>query len=167
MDHALQSLPVTLDATYERMLNSIEEVYRPDALTLLRWLAYGQRPLTLSELMDATTISTAGRGNVDEEDRGGIDDVLEILSALVTVEVSLIQIQNTGLISHLTSIYPAAVPVCPTEQIGIACQTCALFRQRIPRIESSVPKRCQVLLLTRSCWPSHALSKLSDISATL
>ncbi|KAF2719344.1 hypothetical protein K431DRAFT_212208, partial [Polychaeton citri CBS 116435] len=82
---ALYSLPTTLDETYERILIGIEEGLRIDALVLLRWLAYAKSPLSLSELVDATVIDLAGKGNVQVEDRPGLDDPLEILSGLVTI----------------------------------------------------------------------------------
>ena len=82
------ALPAALDATYERMLIAIEQIYRPDALTLLRWLAFEQRPLNLLELVEASTVSPVGQGSVDVENRGALEDILEILASLVTVEVS-------------------------------------------------------------------------------
>ena len=49
-------LPATLDETYERMLTGIDEIFRDEALTLLRWLAYAQTPPTLMELAEASII---------------------------------------------------------------------------------------------------------------
>ena len=87
---ALLALPATLDETYQRMLNSIDEYDRPYALTLLRWLAYAQSPPSLDELAEASIIEPAGDtgsgGVVDIEDRGGWGDTLEILAGLVIVE---------------------------------------------------------------------------------
>ncbi|WPH04423.1 Hypothetical protein R9X50_00731400 [Acrodontium crateriforme] len=82
---ALYSLPSTLDETYERMLIGIDARLRADALTLLRWLAYAKSPPSLGELVDATVIDLEGEGNVEVEDRPGLDDTLEILSSLVII----------------------------------------------------------------------------------
>lgn len=64
MKQALTLLPPTLDATYERMLIGIEEMYREEALRLLRWLAFQQRPLTLGEMAEAGMIDPSGDGSV-------------------------------------------------------------------------------------------------------
>jgi len=86
IERALSDLPPTLDATYERMLSSIEDRYSADALTLLRWLAYAESPLTLSELAEAIIIDLTAGGRVATEDRPGTNDILEILSGLVVVK---------------------------------------------------------------------------------
>ena len=84
MKEALRHLPATLDATYERMLTGIEEMFRMEALTLLRWLAYAKSPLSLGELAEATVINPAVNGVVDVDNRGSLEDTLDILSGLVT-----------------------------------------------------------------------------------
>lgn len=63
----LKTLPKTLDETYERMLMSIGEADRDDAVTLLRWLAFARSPLTLAQLAETASIHLC-----DEEDK--IDD---------------------------------------------------------------------------------------------
>ncbi|SMR63968.1 unnamed protein product [Zymoseptoria tritici ST99CH_3D1] len=82
---ALLSLPSTLDETYERMLTGIEERYRDEALTLLQWITYARSPLTLGELAEVTIINPEGTGSVDFDERGDIEDTLDILSGLITV----------------------------------------------------------------------------------
>ncbi|KAI7065932.1 hypothetical protein KC327_g11264 [Hortaea werneckii] len=47
IEDVLQTLPATLDETYERILGAIEDRYRAEALTLLRWITYSKSPLTL------------------------------------------------------------------------------------------------------------------------
>lgn len=56
VEKSLKSLPTTLDETYARMLERIGPGERDDALTLLRWLAYAMRPVTLAELQRAVII---------------------------------------------------------------------------------------------------------------
>lgn len=65
------------------MLYGIEERYRTEALTLLRWLAYARSPLTLRELAEAAIIDPSGEGCVDVEERGDLEDTLDILAGLV------------------------------------------------------------------------------------
>jgi ankyrin repeat protein len=78
----LRELPPTLDATYTRMLERIRPVVREDALTLLRWLAYAARPVTLAELQTAVTIRPED-DEVDFEDEGDFRDSLNILAGPV------------------------------------------------------------------------------------
>jgi hypothetical protein len=68
------------------MLTGIEKVSRKDALVLLRWLAFSRSPLSLGELAEARIVDPVGDGSVDVDDRGGLQDSLDILSGLVTVE---------------------------------------------------------------------------------
>ena len=82
----LISLPATLDETYERMLTGVEEILREEALILLRWLVYARSPPSLGELAEATIIDLKYAGSVNFDDRGNIEDTLEILSGLVTLE---------------------------------------------------------------------------------
>lgn len=67
---ALKALPATLDETYIRMLCGIKEMYYKEAMTLLRWLAYSSRPLTLEELSEAAIIDPDSVDGVDERRSG-------------------------------------------------------------------------------------------------
>ena len=86
MKEALSNLPETLDETYERMLTEIEKGSPKDAMVLLRWLAYARSPPSLGELAEARVIDLVGDGSVDADDRGDLEDSLDILSGLVTLE---------------------------------------------------------------------------------
>jgi hypothetical protein len=85
---ALDDLPATLDDTYTRVLLDIEEMYHDHALTLLRWLAYARSPPTLGELVDAAVTDPVHESHIDADNRGDLEDTLNILSGLVTVEES-------------------------------------------------------------------------------
>ncbi|KAK4904792.1 hypothetical protein LTR49_025823 [Elasticomyces elasticus] len=89
---ALRALPNNLDETYERMLNKISKDDRPDALTLIRWLAYVQSLLSLDELAEASIVvptdDAAADGVVDIKDRGGWEDTLHILAGLIIFETA-------------------------------------------------------------------------------
>ncbi|ODM15197.1 hypothetical protein SI65_09436 [Aspergillus cristatus] len=53
---ALSSLPRTLEETYSRILKSIKEEFRDDAIRLLQFLTHSKRPLTLDEAVDAIAV---------------------------------------------------------------------------------------------------------------
>jgi hypothetical protein len=78
----------TLDGTYMQMLARIKKMYRQEALTLLRWIAYARSPPALGELVDAAITDPNQEDSIDTSERGGLRDVFNILSGLVTVEES-------------------------------------------------------------------------------
>lgn len=66
------------------MLAAIEEMYRKEALTLLRWLVYAKEPPSLGELAEAAIVDPEGDIVVDTANRGSLEDTLQILCGLVT-----------------------------------------------------------------------------------
>lgn len=86
IEAALESLPVGLNATYERMLERIDQHDRQEAVTMLRWLSYTKHTLTLGELQEARLINPELEGSVAWDDPGSMDDIVEILGDLIHVE---------------------------------------------------------------------------------
>ncbi|KAI7263969.1 hypothetical protein KC345_g8974 [Hortaea werneckii] len=85
IEDVLRTLPKTLDETYDRILRAIEQRYRPEAMTLLRWITYSTAPLTLRQLAEAAIIDPSDEGTVDVDNRGDIEDSVDILSGLIVV----------------------------------------------------------------------------------
>ncbi|KAK2798302.1 hypothetical protein FQN50_008858 [Emmonsiellopsis sp. PD_5] len=56
LDKALESLPATLEETYARILANINEDYREEAIRILQFLTYSERPLTLEEAIDVLAV---------------------------------------------------------------------------------------------------------------
>jgi hypothetical protein len=82
---ALAQLPKTLDETYARILRDIPESDRDEALSLFRWIARSNRPLTLQELAEAAVVRPEDNC-LDPEDRlCCAEDVLRICHSLVSV----------------------------------------------------------------------------------
>lgn len=81
----LKNLPDTLDETYERMLNGIDEEYKADAFKALMWLAFSRRPLTLREMEEVCIVEPKSTPFVDEINRGSPGDIVLVLGSLVTV----------------------------------------------------------------------------------
>lgn len=84
----LQTLPRTLDSTYERIILDIDEEYRHHAIIALHWLSCTRRPLKLLELAEAVAV----QDSVDEAVSCFHSDsrlfrpslILEICSSLVS-----------------------------------------------------------------------------------
>jgi ankyrin repeat protein len=82
---ALQTLPKTLDETYDRILNGIPEEYHRDAHAILQLIAFSSYPLSLDEVSEAIAVNL-DKQCFDPDDR--LRDpyvVLEICSSLISV----------------------------------------------------------------------------------
>ena len=83
---ALRSLPKDLDDTYARILQSIEDDEHSKLVAMImQWLAYSQRPMTLTEISAALTVDPYDDHPFDMERRlEDPQDLLRICSSLVT-----------------------------------------------------------------------------------
>lgn len=78
-------MPPTLQQTYDRILQAVDDMHRPFVQSALRWLAFAARPLTLEELAEAVVIDPDSE-EFDAELCRLNDDrkILELCGALVT-----------------------------------------------------------------------------------
>ncbi|KAK3636575.1 hypothetical protein LTR56_005359 [Elasticomyces elasticus] len=84
---ALNTLPPTLDTTYERILSDIPDDLAVQAARGLLWLSFSPRSLTVDELAEAICIDLQAPYVVTESDRVDSSDVLEIMSGLITPRI--------------------------------------------------------------------------------
>ncbi|KAI0100295.1 ankyrin repeat-containing domain protein [Nemania sp. FL0031] len=109
IDRALKELPSGLDATYDRMLRSLNTKYQAQILSLLKWLAVSNRDLSLEELTDAFIIRTDPIFSVDIADRlFEPKHCLTLLSSLVVTQETafhrtLVRLAHFSLREYLTS----------------------------------------------------------------
>lgn len=94
----LKRLPKDLEETYGRMLQKIEQQHKTEeALTILRWLAYSARPLTIAEVAELVAFDIHDPGVSPEDDTFRIEfnpedrfpqarSVLKLVSGLVSCE---------------------------------------------------------------------------------
>src|ERR1700722_15209906 len=66
---ALASLPKTLDETYARILCSIDEEHKENALKILQWLCYSARPLHIEEIAEVITVNIEDSPRFDPDRR--------------------------------------------------------------------------------------------------
>ncbi|KAL5321110.1 hypothetical protein ACEPPN_011922 [Leptodophora sp. 'Broadleaf-Isolate-01'] len=52
VDTVLLSLPPTLEETYDRILDAIDDTFKQDVRAVLQWLAFSERPLRLEEVVE-------------------------------------------------------------------------------------------------------------------
>ena len=83
---ALRSLPKDLDDTYARILQRIDDAGDSEYVaSIMQWLAYSTRPMSLVEIAEVMTVDTKGDPRVDVERRfEDPQDLLRICSGLVT-----------------------------------------------------------------------------------
>lgn len=85
---ALRDLPKTLYETYDRIIRTIDESQNgEEALKVLRWLVYSQRPLSANELLEVTGIVLE-----DDNPRFDKDEVLQDLRDILRICLSLVSI---------------------------------------------------------------------------
>jgi hypothetical protein len=84
---ALEEIPKTLDETYARTLCVIDESeYAEEALEILTWLTYAERPLTTTEVLQVTGILMDDELHFDEDEvLEEPVDILRICSSLVSI----------------------------------------------------------------------------------
>ena len=84
---ALNTLPKTLDDTYERILSKIDEEYEEDVLKIFQWLCFSARPMRVDEMVEVLAIvdSTSGLRFRPEQRLRDPHDILKICSTLVSI----------------------------------------------------------------------------------
>lgn len=98
---ALATLPRTLYETYARILCNIDEEHQEDALHILQWLAFSERPLQLKEIAEVVAIDVNNHPQFHPRRRlPDPEDVVTICSSLITVT------QNSSTDVPSRSLYP-------------------------------------------------------------
>lgn len=86
LQKALNTLPETLDDTYERIISKLDKEYEKDALKILQWLCYSKRPMRLDEVVEVLAVDSVSDFRFRPEEML-LDpwDILTICSTLVNV----------------------------------------------------------------------------------
>jgi ankyrin repeat protein len=84
---ALNTLPPTLDDTYSRILQSIPDEQRDDAIRLLQLLVYSDKPLGLHEAVDAIAVDLTAKPYFDPRNRTPVpSEIILSCSGLVAID---------------------------------------------------------------------------------
>ena len=86
VEHQLESLPQGLDESYDRILLGIDKQNHNHTKTLLQWLAFAVRPMTLEELAETLTVDLHDENGPHYQSSNklwNIDDVFKTCSGLV------------------------------------------------------------------------------------
>ena len=80
----LNSLPETLDETYDRILCQIDPLFKREVLHILQWLTCSLRPLSLNEVAEIVAFDIDSDDKFNGENRlAEPEDVLNMCSSLV------------------------------------------------------------------------------------
>ena len=86
---ALNTLPKTLEDTYERILSNLDQDYKEDALRILEWLCFAVRSIGLNEMVEVLAIDSSSDCGFSLEQRlPDPRDILTICSTLVNVSAA-------------------------------------------------------------------------------
>jgi hypothetical protein len=88
LETALKSLPKTLDATYDRILTSIDPENQLIARTALEWLCFSYRPLQLSELVEVVALKPRSYPLEFPDRLFEPEDLFSICSSLISTSKS-------------------------------------------------------------------------------
>jgi hypothetical protein len=117
--NTLDTLPKTLDDTYDRMFMKISVEDRREAHNALMWLMYSNRVMGLRELADAAAIDPTVDIPFAPEDRLGdpCESLLEILGSLVVVSTRPVErgihayiVLNMFPITSTSKTYAMSIP---------------------------------------------------------
>ena len=93
---ALNTLPKTLNDTYERILSSLDEEYEEYALKIFQWLCFSIRPMRIKEMVEVLAIDSTNEFCFKPEQRlPDPRDILTICSTLVNVTAAATSTQTS------------------------------------------------------------------------
>jgi ankyrin repeat protein len=89
LQRTLSSLPSTLDETYARILDQIEEEYKERVLQILHFVCFGARPIRMEEAAMLWLIGNTTGGPVCTDDiLFKSEDILDFLGGLFSIETA-------------------------------------------------------------------------------
>jgi hypothetical protein len=174
----LNRLPKDLDETYSRMLSQISEIYVDEAHTILRWLAFSDRPLKLIEAAEVAVFiespfldCKSNPVSVDPTNRFDPQHVLAISSGLITVS-SLNEEANTGqgvvTFAHFSvkeylecnRVKPEKFRLLESAAQWFILKSCLAYIHHYDNQTSKEASSKQLPLLLYACkyWPHHAIT---------
>jgi ankyrin repeat domain-containing protein 50 len=89
LENALNSLPRSLDETYNRMLMNIDPELAEDAKRILTLLCFAKRPVTVQEIIEGLAVELGENPRLNDKRRlGDPNDVIRICPGLISISTS-------------------------------------------------------------------------------
>ena len=129
---ALQSLPVSLDATYDEAMARIDAQNNDEkqlAEQVLSWISFTVRPLSLNELQEALAIEPGSR-QLDEDNMPGEELLTSVCAGLVVVdqESKMVRLCHYSTEEYLKRVRGKKFPHA-SRYIAESCLTCLLYNE--------------------------------------
>ncbi|KAG8526681.1 uncharacterized protein KY384_008110 [Bacidia gigantensis] len=151
----LQTLPRTLDDTYDRILLNIDQTYRKEAILALMWLLYSERPLSLRQLAEAMVIDNSAEPAFSPDDRFfSPESALNILSSLVSFTRST---RSRGPLLEIHLAHYSVKEYLTSARVSEGPAACFGIRHAVA--QEQIVRGC--LHYLRCCVPSDALAAMS------
>ncbi|KAI6785924.1 uncharacterized protein J7T54_006263 [Emericellopsis cladophorae] len=159
MERALACLPRNLDETYRRMLESVPEELKRDALRLLQFLVHSTRPLRLAEAVEVIATQTAGESaGFDVKSRlFSKADVLEYCPSLVVVVHAAddeLHLSHFSVKEYLLGIDQMQLPAA---SISIT-KTCLVYLTDIGGNQTEIKQNFPMARFAAEAWVGFAAS---------
>ena len=164
----LNGLPTTLNSIYDQILTRIEEADAVNAMKLLLWLTFSERPIHVEDLAIILEFDVENQKFDEDAKLHYPDDVLKICSSLVTkMEDETVQFAHASIKEYFQSDkrkIGSSVEVDPCfghyyiGQCGLAF--ILQRKQVIPEDVAPASKRFENTLLRYAAhfWPKHILT---------
>ncbi|THX55486.1 hypothetical protein D6D06_04888, partial [Aureobasidium pullulans] len=115
----LQTLPLDLNHTYDRILDNIPRSRVPNAIKLLQFLAFSNRPLSLRELVDVVATDPNTSIPFDIEGRAAPPDtIIGYCSSLVRLTGQTVDYKQAGSASATALPYASGIGPPPAPDAG-------------------------------------------------
>ncbi|EXA28683.1 hypothetical protein FOVG_19725 [Fusarium oxysporum f. sp. pisi HDV247] len=166
VETALAALPRDLDETYRRMIESIPNELKNDAIRLLQFLLHSERPLQLAEAIEviATQIENDSPG-FDIKRRLFCDtDVLDYCPSLVTVVHATSKELHLAHFSVKEYLLKNDQFKTPSASISIT-RTCLTYLTDIKGSHEKIKRDFLMARFAAEVWTSHAASAESSEDA--
>ena len=166
----LESLPKSLDATYDRILSNISEQNADLAKTTFRWLASSLRPLRLGEIAEGLAFDFNSEIPEFSPERRLLNpkDILDICSSLVTNRrlsdsAEILEFAHFSVPEFLASerikVGPTAFYYIPNDFGQFILEMCLIYLRKFESAESLPPETFSAFPLAEYAakfWTQHA-----------
>ena len=173
MKSTLENLPVTLEATYDRILSSIPSADALDAVKLLLWLAFAEHPLHIDHLAILVEFNMEHKEFDSDARLTSSLDVLKICSSLVTrMSDNTVQLAHASVKTYIVKkpriVLPSMImdPSIGHSFVGECClayMLCSESREShsnaiLIQPESKEIYESSLIRYSARYWPKHILA---------
>lgn len=145
--HALQQVPSSLEQTYTQILHRVPAHYTPMAKQALFWLAFALKPMTLTELCEASLIGDSG---ID------VDDDVRLLRKETLLEICGSLVRYNSVTTEVTMAHSSVYEFLTSDTIEKS--NTRYFHLNANTAENSVTRRC----IEYMCLPAFSSGCCAD-----